>query len=141
SLFALPIYTRRPRRGMLVHALTALVVGVVAASVFNQPDPLASFRVLGPMIPAVILLAVFCWAVTALCSIANVFFHDTQHLAELGLGICFFLTPIIYPKDRLIVRGLGSVAEANPVVAFLDVIRDPLLTGAPPTAVAFSNAF
>jgi ABC-type polysaccharide/polyol phosphate export permease len=73
-------------------------------------------------------------------AVANVYFHDTQHLAEVGLGIGFFLTPIVYPKDRLAERGLGWVAEANPVVAFLDVIRDPLLGGEPPSTAAFAKA-
>jgi ABC-type polysaccharide/polyol phosphate export permease len=90
--------------------------------------------------PAAGLLAAFCWAVTAVVAVANVYFHDTQHLAEVGLGIGFFLTPIVYPKDRLAERGLGWVAEANPVVAFLDVIRDPLLGGEPPSTAAFAKA-
>ena len=47
---------------------------------------------------------------------------------------------MIYPKDRLTERGLGFVADANPVVAFLDVIRDPLLSGEPPAATAFAKA-
>jgi ABC-type polysaccharide/polyol phosphate export permease len=141
SPIPLAVYTLRTSLAMSVHSLIALAVATLAASVLNESDHLAPIRVLWAVIPAVVLLAVFCWAVTALCSIGNVFFHDTQHLAELGLGICFFLTPIIYPKDRLIERGLGFIAEVNPVVAFLDVIRDPLLSGVPPTAIAFSKAF
>jgi ABC-type polysaccharide/polyol phosphate export permease len=93
------------------------------------------------VVPAVALLIVYCWATTALCAITNVFFSDTQHLAEVGFGIWFFLTPIIYPKERLTERGLGLLADLNPVVAFLDTIRDPLLTGVPPSTAAFGNAF
>ncbi|HJZ90115.1 MAG TPA: ABC transporter permease [Gemmataceae bacterium] len=132
------VYTLRTSLGVNVHFLIALVVVIAASAVLNT-DHLTPFYALWSVVPAVVLLSAFCWAVTALCAIANVFFHDTQHLAEVGFGICFFLTPIIYPKDRLTERGLGFVADANPVVAFLDVIRDPLLTGVPPTTLAFAK--
>jgi ABC-type polysaccharide/polyol phosphate export permease len=76
-----------------------------------------------------------------LFAIVNVFFQDARHLAELGFGICFFLTPIIYPKERLAERGLGFVIDANPVVLFLDMIREPLLTGSPPAMAIVAKAF
>jgi ABC-type polysaccharide/polyol phosphate export permease len=141
SPIPLAVYTLRTSLGTSIHSAIALSVAVVAASVLNESNHLAPIRVLWAVLPALLLLVAFCWAVTALFSIANVFFHDTQHLAELGLGICFFLTPIIYPKERLIERGLGFVADVNPIVAFLDVIREPLLTGAPPSGPAFARAF
>jgi homopolymeric O-antigen transport system permease protein len=135
------VYTLRTSLGTTAHFLIALTLAVIAAAVLHRASHLAPLFALWAILPAVILLALFCWAVSALCAIANVFFHDTQHLAEVGLGICFFLTPIIYPKQLLVDRGLGFVAEANPVVAFLDVIRDPILTGMAPTALVFAKAF
>ena len=140
SPIPLAAYTLRTSLGTAVHFGIALGVAVVAVGVLHPTDHLTPVYALWAVVPAVALLLVFCWAVTALCAVANVFFHDTQHLAEVGLGICFFLTPIIYPKERLTERGLGFVADANPVVAFLDVIRDPLLTGQPPAAMVFAKA-
>ena len=140
SPLPLAVYTLRTSLGTVVHFGIALAVAVLVTGVLHPTDHLMPLYALWAVVPAVVLLLVFCWAVTALCAVANVFFHDTQHLAEVGLGICFFLTPIIYPKDRLTEPGLGWVADLNPVVAFLDVIRDPLLTGTPPTAMAFAKA-
>jgi lipopolysaccharide transport system permease protein len=140
SPIPLAAYTLRTTLGTAVHFGIALCVAVFAVGVLHPTDHLTPLYGLWAVVPSVVLLLVFCWALTALCAVANVFFHDTQHLAEVGLGICFFLTPIIYPKDRLVERGLGIVAEVNPVVAFLDVIREPLLTGEPPTATAFAKA-
>lgn len=141
SPIPLAVYTLRTSLGTAVHFLIALALAVVAAGVLNTADHLTPLYAIWSVLPAVAMLIVFSWAVTALCAITNVFFHDTQHLAEVGFGICFFLTPIIYPKERLTERGLGFVADVNPVVAFLDVIRDPLLTGVPPTAAVFAKAF
>jgi ABC-type polysaccharide/polyol phosphate export permease len=140
SPLPLAVYTLRTALGIAVHFGIALGVAAVAVGVLHPTDHLTSLYALWAVLPAAALLLVFCWAVTALCAVANVFFHDTQHLAEVGLGIGFFLTPIIYPKDRLAERGLGFVADANPVVAFLDVLREPLLSGEPPATLAFAKA-
>ena len=140
SPLPLAVYTLRTSLGTAVHFGIALAVSTVAAVVLNPVDRWTPLYAIWAVVPAALLLVVFCWAVTAVCAVANVYFHDTQHLAEAGLGIGFFLTPILYGKDRLVERGLGVVAEVNPVVAFLDVVRDPLLTGVPPTAAAFARA-
>lgn len=140
SPLPLAVYTLRTTLGTATHFGIALGVAVVAAGVLHPTNHLTPLYAIWAVIPAAGLLAVFCWAVTAMCAVANVYFHDTQHLAEVGFGIGFFLTPIIYAKDRLIERGLGFVADANPVVAFLDVIREPILTGEPPTALVFAKA-
>jgi ABC-type polysaccharide/polyol phosphate export permease len=113
---------------------------MVAGGVLHPSDHWTPVYAVWAVVPAAGLLAAFCWAMTAVLAVANVYFHDTQHLTEVGLGIGFFLTPIIYPKERLAERGLSWVADANPVVAFLDVIRDPLLSGDPPSTAAFAKA-
>jgi ABC-type polysaccharide/polyol phosphate export permease len=140
SPLPLAVYTLRTSLGIATHFAIAMGVAVLATGILHPTDHRTPLYAVWAVLPAVGLLAVFCWAVTALCAVANVFFHDTQHLAEVWLGIGFFLTPIIYSKERLIERGLGFVAEANPVVAFLDVIRTPILTGEPPSAGAFAKA-
>jgi lipopolysaccharide transport system permease protein len=140
SPIPLAVYTLRTSLGTAVHFGIALAVAVVAIGVLHPSDHLTSLYALWAVVPAALLLLLFCWAVSTLCAVANVYFHDTQHLAEVGLSIGFFLTPIIYAKERLVERGLGFVADLNPAVAFLDVIREPLLSGTPPTAVAFAKA-
>jgi ABC-type polysaccharide/polyol phosphate export permease len=140
SPLPLAVYTLRTSLGTAVHFLIALSVAIAAAAVLHPTDSLTPLYALWAIVPAVVLFVVFCWAVTAVCAVSNVFFHDTQHLAEVCFGICFFLTPIIYPKERLTERGLGWLADANPAVVFFDVIRQPILTGEPPTAMAFAKS-
>src|SRR5207253_6352942 len=62
-----------------------------------------------------------------LAGFANVYFQDTQHLCEVGFQILLYMTPILYKRDMLAKRGFGWLADFNPLSAFLDLIRDPVL--------------
>ena len=81
-----------------------------------------------------VLLFVFGWSIAILMGIVNVLFQDTQHLLEVLLQILFYLTPIIYPPRMLQERHLGWLVGINPLAAFLDMFRQPILSGAPPRA-------
>lgn len=140
SPLPLAVYTLRTALGSAAHFGIAIGVAIAATVVLHPTNHLAPLFALWAVGPAVALLATFCWAVTAVAAVANVYFHDTQHLAEVGLGIGFFLTPVLYPRERLVERGIGWVADANPVVAFLDVIRAPILSGQPPSTAEFAKA-
>ena len=141
SPLPLAVYTLRTSVGIAVHFAITLAVAIAAACLLHHVDPLSPICALWAVLPAACLLIVFSWAIGAVCAISNAHFHDTRHLVELAFGICFFLTPIIYPKERLSERGLGIIVDANPVVVFLDVIREPILTGQPPSMPAFLRAF
>src|SRR5262249_39011582 len=42
--------------------------------------------------PGVLMLFLFCWSMAVLGGLATVFFHDAQHLAEVGFQIGFYAT-------------------------------------------------
>jgi len=92
------------------------------------------------LIPAIVLLFLFGWSVALLAGFANVIFKDTQHLAEVGLQIVFYASPIIVPKEVFVKNGLTWILTCNPVVAFLDMIRIPLLEGHVPHPMVFAKA-
>jgi ABC-type polysaccharide/polyol phosphate export permease len=92
------------------------------------------------LIPAVVLLFIFAWAVSVIFGLINVYFTDTQHLAEVALQMLFYLTPIIYKRDLLQTTPFWWVIEYNPVVLFLDMIRLPLLQGIPASTETFMAA-
>jgi ABC-type polysaccharide/polyol phosphate export permease len=140
SPLPLAVYSFRTSVGTSIHFAITLIVAIVAAAALSASH-WTPLHALWAVIPAALLLIVFSWAIGSLFAIVNVFFQDARHLAELGFGICFFLTPIIYPKERLAERGLGFVIDANPVVLFLDMIREPLLTGSPPAMAIVAKAF
>jgi lipopolysaccharide transport system permease protein len=141
SPLPMAIYTLRTSLGTAIHFLITLAVASAAAGILHSSDHLTPLYSVWTVLPATCLIIVFGWACSTLCAVSNVFFHDTRHLAELAFGICFFLTPIVYSKERLGERGLGFLADANPAVIFFDVIREPLLTGLPPTPAMFAKAF
>jgi lipopolysaccharide transport system permease protein len=95
-----------------------------------------------PWIPLLVvvmaLLAVFAAGVGMLFSIANVYFRDTQYLLTIVLQLWIYLTPIIYPIERVVdesaKRGglLGThftilgLYDLNPMVHFVALFRQVL---------------
>lgn len=136
----LTVYTLRTLLGAGIQFLIAL--GVVAAAVFVLlPDQrLALLKTLWVLPPAVFLLFIFCWSISVLTAFMTVYFHDTANLSEVIFQVLFFLTPVMYPASMIADRGLTILLSLNPVVAFLEIIRTPLLTGQVPPAWAFAKA-
>jgi lipopolysaccharide transport system permease protein len=129
----LAIYPLRMSLGALFHLSIGLTV-VTAVCLFMR-----GFPGVGPLlslIPTLALLFAFGWSLSVLSGTLNVFFQDTQHLAEVGFQILFYLTPIIYRMEDAREKSpqLATVLRWNPVVAFLDLVRQPLVHGAAPSA-------
>jgi ABC-type polysaccharide/polyol phosphate export permease len=133
----LGIYPLRTALGAYVHFLIALALVLVVAACCNGAGNLLVGLAL---LPAVALLFVFGWALAVLAGFANVYFEDTQHLCEIGFQILFYATPIIYPEKLLSNSRLGWVLEVNPVVPFLRLLRDAIVTGQPPSLAAYAQA-
>jgi ABC-type polysaccharide/polyol phosphate export permease len=128
----LAIYPLRTAIGALFHfAMGLVVVTGLCAVMRGLPGPAAFLSLL----PSLLILFLFGWALAVLGGSANVFFQDTQHLTEVGFQICFYLTPIIYRlEDVMSMHRLGWLLEWNPAVAFMNLIRQPLLHDTVPTA-------
>jgi ABC-type polysaccharide/polyol phosphate export permease len=126
----LAIYPLRTSLGALFHLFVGMCVLTVVCSImrgFPGVIPLLS------LLPTLALMFVFGWAMVALSGTFNVFFQDTQHLAEVGFQILFYLTPIIYRLSDLPRHRLSWLLQWNPLVAFLNLVRAPLLDGVVPT--------
>ena len=135
----LAIYPLRTALGGTVHFIMALTVVVFMAAYFNDGFP-------GPeqflsLIPSIILLFLLGWSLAVLTGSFNVMFQDTQHLAEVGFQILFYATPIMYRMDQFKSSPrLVQLMSYNPLVAFLDMIRDPLLNNHPPSLATYGTA-
>jgi ABC-type polysaccharide/polyol phosphate export permease len=126
----LAIYPLRTALGALFHLSMALCVLTVVCTFMR------GFPGIGPMlslVPTLALMFACGWGLASLSGTLNVFFQDTQHLAEVGFQILFYLTPIIYRLSDLPRHRLSWLLQWNPVVAFLNLIRAPLLEGRAPT--------
>jgi ABC-type polysaccharide/polyol phosphate export permease len=133
----LAIYPLRTALGGLFHFGMGLsVLTVVCSFLCGVPGPAALLS----LVPTVVLLFVLGWSLAALAGTLNVFFQDTQHLAEVCFQILFYLTPIIYTPDQVRDHPLSWVLGWNPIVPFLTLIREPLIHGAAPSAAQYFHA-
>ncbi len=118
----------------------AVALGLVLALLMAMA--VAGFRELHPLVmwhaaPGVVMLVVFCWSMAVLAGLATVFFHDAHHLADVAFQMSFYTTPILYKSRLLDENGLGWINEINPVVIFLELIREPILDGSAPSAFTY----
>ena len=133
----LAIYPLRTVLGSAFHfSLALLMVIVLTVCVNKVPSPLAVLS----LVPTLLLLTLFGWSLAALLGMANVRFRDTGHIAEVGLQAMYFLTPILYKPDLLINKGCGWIIALNPVVPFLNLVREPLMEGNAPSLFTYLTA-
>ena len=135
----LAIYPLRTTLGGVVHFLLALAV-VTPAAYFIGPEGWDNPLSLLTLIPTLLLLFLLGWSMATLAGFANVYFQDTQHLTEVGFQILFYATPIIYKRDMLQKNNLTWLADYNPLAAFLELVRAPILKGEIPAMETFGIA-
>jgi ABC-type polysaccharide/polyol phosphate export permease len=126
----LAIYPLRTVIGALFHFSMGLVVLVAAVGLLRGfPNPVALLSLL----PTLAILFMLGWSLAVLCGSTNVYFQDTQHLAEVCFQILFYVTPIIWRIEDLKEHNWRWLLNSNPVVPFMSLVRKPLLYGAVPT--------
>jgi ABC-type polysaccharide/polyol phosphate export permease len=131
------IYPLRTVLATGFHFLLALgLVLLLAAIVRGYSDlwPLLSLA------PTVVLLLVFGWSLAILFGLATVRFRDAQHLSEVAFQTLFYLSPIIYRPETLTERGLGILVNVNPIVPFLQLLREPVLYSQFPSTATYLTA-
>jgi lipopolysaccharide transport system permease protein len=145
----LAIYPLRTALGGTVHFLMALTVVLCMAAYFNGGFP-APEQFLS-LFPSILLLFLLGWSLAVLTGSFNVMFQDTQHLAEVGFQILFYATPIMYRLSQFTDKAdNGEVSQKvnifvqlmsyNPLVAFLDLIREPILHNNVPSLATYGTA-
>jgi ABC-type polysaccharide/polyol phosphate export permease len=133
----LAIYPLRIALGCMVHFLLAMAVVLVLAWGLRG---FGNLRVIWSLVPSLTLLFVFGWSLALLVGFATVYFHDTQHLMEIGFQILFYATPVMYPAQMLRGTGLAWLVHVNPMLPFLDLIRVPILDNRLPPLVTLATA-
>jgi len=114
------------------HFVMAMIPAVILTMRHGSPQPEALLVV--PL--AFLLLVIFGWSMATIFGITNLYFPDTQHFCQVGLTILFYSTPIIWQAEMLRARGLGWLIDYNPLAAFVDLFRSPLLHGTVPSTQA-----
>jgi ABC-type polysaccharide/polyol phosphate export permease len=131
------IYPLRTALGVGIHFLLALIVVVILSWFMHG---FGNLPALLSLIPALVLLLTFGWSLAVMAGFANVYFQDTQHLTEILFQLLFYATPIIYSEKMLEKHDAVWLIHLNPIVAFLRLIRQPILEGQVPSLATFAAA-
>jgi ABC-type polysaccharide/polyol phosphate export permease len=131
------IYPLRTALGGAIHFMLALCV-VVALTWFLHG--FGNLPALVSLAPALVLLLVLGWSLAVLAAFANVYFQDTQHLAEVVFQLLFYATPIIYDEKLLRDTHMEWLLRWNPFVSILRLVRQPILEGRIPSPMTYATA-
>jgi ABC-type polysaccharide/polyol phosphate export permease len=131
------IYPLRTVLGSSFHFAMALGVVLVMRFGLIGFSGISSFV---SLVPTLAMLVVVGWSLAVLAGFVTTYFPDMQHLTEVGLQILFYGTPIIYPPEMLRERGVGWLVDYNPLAAFVELLREPLLNGVVPPLWLFGLA-
>ncbi len=121
------VYSLRIVLGTFIHFVISICLVVTIVTILSEST--VALENLPRIAPAIVLLAIFCWSTATLAAFAHAYFHDTKHLCEVVSQMLFFLTPIMYKQQLLVDKGLGWIADLNPVSYFLALICPALLKG------------
>jgi ABC-type polysaccharide/polyol phosphate export permease len=127
-----------------VYQLSNLTVNgqeLTFAQLAAKPKSGPNLPALLSLVPTFLLLFIVGWSLAVCMGLANVMFQDSQHLIQIVMQIAFYVTPIMYPPEMLMGRRLVSwFIRLNPLAAFLELIRKPLLDGEFPSTWAIGMA-
>ena len=100
-----------------------LVIWLLLVIIF--PQPLSATALLA--VPAFLLLMVNGLWVAMLCGIIATRFRDIPPIIASLTQLLFFMTPIVWSYERLRANPLAAYVELNPVMHFVEIVRQPLL--------------
>ena len=100
-----------------------LVIWVLLVIVF--PQPLSASVLLA--VPAFLLLMLNGGWITVLAGIIATRFRDIPPIIASLTQLLFFMTPIVWSYERLRTNPLAAYVELNPVMHFVEILRQPLL--------------
>lgn len=76
---------------------------------------------------AILLLLIFAIGIGLIVCVLNTCFRDVGYITTILLQVMFFLTPILYPRSRLV--AYDWIAKYNPVGYFIEMFRVPIYQG------------
>jgi ABC-type polysaccharide/polyol phosphate export permease len=133
----LAIYPLRTMLAAAFHFVLALAL-VLGLTVVVRG--LTNIAALFSLFPTLLLLLAFGWSLATVFGLLTVRFRDTHHLTEIGFQTLFYLTPVIYEPKLLHERGLDFLINFNPLVPFLDLLRQPIVHGEWPGLAVYASA-
>jgi lipopolysaccharide transport system permease protein len=123
----------------LVDMVLSWIPLAIIATALGTP-PTASWLFL---VPATVVATMFAAGLSLLFSSLTVFFRDIRHLIDILFQVWFYLTPILYPYERL--AGLDSPAlrallALNPAAPIIRLFHSAVYEGRMPDAATVALA-
>lgn len=126
------IFPIRTVLGSAIHLSVSLGMAFLLSIILNGFPSLAAVL---SLIPGLLVLLCFAVGIATICGLINTHFPDTSHILEIGLQALYFLTPVIYPREFFADHPkMSLLIQYNPLASILELVRQPLLFGHPPTA-------
>jgi ABC-type polysaccharide/polyol phosphate export permease len=123
-LHALPISAAA---GVLIDSLCALMALFLIVVLLGAPLTPALFIL--PL--SYVILFVFCAGCALFFAVVFVFFRDMQHIITVLIQALMYMTPIIYPLERIPER-YHWILQLNPMYYLIRLFREPIYDGALP---------
>jgi len=97
---------------------------------------------IAPLFPVLIVILLFTYLFTSgislLCSVANIFFRDIEHLLGVLLMFWFWVTPVFY-SIGMVPRVFRWIFKLNPVTPFIISYQDLIFQGKMPALATFGE--
>lgn len=143
-----------PRRLLLLaHLVSCLITFVIEMSVLIVIFGffgVNAWRWIPLILVFMLFLALFGLGFALALSVANVYFRDVPHFVGIVFQIWMYATPIIYPitlvteasPDQWVSSDwVQAIYLANPMISFIEPLRDMMYMGTLPDWTAFVTAF
>jgi len=84
------------------------------------------------VIPGLLIVMVASLLLITIFAHLNARFRDVAHVAAIGMNVLFYATPVLFPAELLRRRpDLRYVIDLNPAYHLIELVRHPLVSGAP----------
>ena len=77
---------------------------------------------------AIAILICYFYGISGSLAYLGIRYRDLQHAITSILSLLFIVTPVLYPPEVLIKKGVGIVIYMNPLASLIEIIRHPLLS-------------
>jgi ABC-type polysaccharide/polyol phosphate export permease len=105
------------------YLLIGISSGILVLIVFSK------FNFIGIIysIPGFCILILYFYGSSGSMAYLGLRYRDLQHAVSSIFSMLFILTPVVYPPEVLIKKGIGFAVYINPFASLIEIIRYPLL--------------
>lgn len=113
-------------RSLLTNAYYLMIGLVTSLVVFIAFNKFSLFGVLYA-IPGILILLVYFYAASGTMAYLGLRYRDFQHALTGLFSLLFIVTPVIFPPEILMQKGISIVIYMNPFASLIEVVRYPII--------------